>query len=246
MMLKSLIASGLLSLGMGLAVAAPVEPTAIWYDGLSKIQGTFKFVQIASPGGLWLEQEVAEGKVKARQVAINEVPETLRIKISSAKLTFTLAGASTREASQDPSPGQRGQAPYHGHIRHYTELARGELSYSGLPGIGAEDGDKGEFSGKVEMTLQASYHSDPSDNGILQERIAGEMIWGPAAQSRNYADFSAVPLGAGDDDLGAMVNARLLRGGREIVVYTEWVNPTPPTGVLRERVRGAVRLVRAE
>ena len=241
------MAAGLLISG-GAAYAAPVNPQAMWFNGLDLVQGSFQFVQVASPGGLWLEDTLPDGHTRKTQISINETPALLREKLLNAKIELRVSpGSSIKTADQAPSPGPHGQPPFFGQLRHYDETARGTLVVQGLPGIGLIDGDAGEFQGAVDFTLSSSHHSDPSDVGVFQERFQGEMIWGAAAQSRNYADLSATKTALGgnaDPSAQVLANARLLRGGREIISYVEWIDPTPPAGVTERKVRGSVRLFR--
>ncbi len=242
MLRRSVWVAGFLGLSASLAQAEAVPPQALWMDGLQKIQGTFVFDTIASPGGLRQQDLFPGGKRVVTQVSLNELPADLRDSLKKAELQLTVEGPSQFEATQEPSPGPRGKLPFHGHLRHYHETAKGKIRYRGLPGIGNEQGDGGQFEGPVELQLVSESHSDASDFGIYSERQAGEFTWGAAAQSRITAELRAVPAGAAD---GAGVgNARLMRGGRELFVYFEVSRPSPVAGAETRQWIGSVRLVR--
>lgn len=245
-----MVVSALLVLTLGASGAARAEavaPQAIWHDGLSVIQGKFQFVQVSSPGGLWIKDSIQGAREPLyTQVSMNELPGELQAKLKNAEIKLQIVGSTDSQAEQSVAPGQRGQPPYHGHLRRYEETGRGVLTIQGLPGIGLAENDRGEFSGEVDFSLESQNHSDPSDIGIFEERFKQEMTWGPAAQLRNYADLRAHRHGATEDDSLAMpmANARLLRGGREIIAYIEWTSPNPPAGISRRVYQGSVRLYR--
>lgn len=228
------------------AFAGNVEPKAMWYNGLTQIGGTYQYVQIESPGGLWQEDRILNAKSEMKQVSINELPAALKEKLLKAEIQILDIKQTSIEANQKASPGPRGQAPYHGMLRTYEEHATGSLVIHNIPGIGLMDQDAGEFQGKATLELVMGNHSDPSDAGILSERLAGEMIWGSAAQMRNYATLEGFKAGGVQDDPAAhvMANARLLRGGQEIVAYVEWTQKTGKAERPEIIYRGAIRLAR--
>jgi hypothetical protein len=226
-----------------------VDPRKIWPAGLEQLAGRYIFVQVASPGGLWESVLTAEGRSTRRQVSIHEVPPALREKLQNAEIVIgELNTPTAKEADSRLSPSKRGQ------LRFYTETAQGTLTMRGLPGIGGEDEDTGDYSGPVEFALEHQSHSNPSVTGVLQLRQQQEMTWGVAVV--DYAMLSAIApapkepaTGKGPQAQGqehregppVITNARVLRSGVEIFSYVEWKETTPEG----ERViRGSVRLAK--
>jgi hypothetical protein len=237
-----------------------VNPSSIWPAGLATLAGKYVFVQVASPGGLWLNP--ARGP--ARQVSINEVPPALRSRLLKAEITISdLKLPTVVEASERQSPTRRGN------LRGYDEATEGRLVLRNLPGIGGDDEDRGDFSGRVEFALEHMSHSNPSVAGVLLQRIQQEMTWGAA--TLDFATLMAVPLpperpagaaaaavpagGSGAaqrrpatpaaqeefDPLPVIANARVLRSGIEIIALVKWRDPAS-----RGLYHGSVRLARAD
>jgi hypothetical protein len=237
-----------------------VEPKTIWPASLERYVGRYAFAQVASPGGLWEKG----GGQPPRQVSINEVPATLREKLTHAEIVISdLKLPATIQASQRTSPSGRGK------LRYYSETVAGKLVLRNLPGISGQDVDTGTFSGPVVFHLDHQSHSNPSVTGVFKQRMDQEPTWGAA--TLDSADLSAVslatpaakpgsppspgtkppvkapamakPNAADEDDEGEAViqNARVLRSGMEIFAYVEW-SGTGPRGP--RRYQGAVRLVK--
>ncbi len=232
--------------GMPLAQAESLNGKVVWYHGLTETQGTYVYGQVATPGGLWREDQFPGGKIETTQVTLNDLPTDLQASIRAARLEFKIQEATLKtEADQVKAPGPRGQTPYLGHIRTFNQTAEGTLKMNGLPGVGGTSGDSGKFEGKVEIELRALLHTDPSDVGIFTERNQAERVWGVAAQTRNFADLLAHSGDASKDDF-ALLNARMLRGGQEIVTYYEQTTKSPVEGASARRYFGALRLVRVK
>lgn len=246
---KNQVAGWVMLAALSLAPVAQAESLnskVVWYSGLTESQGTYVYGQVATPGGLWREDQFPDGKVRAAQVTINDLPADLQKEVREARLEFKIQEATLKtEADQAKAPGPRGQAPYLGHIRTFSQTAEGTLKMSGLPGVGGTIEDGGKFDGKVEIELRAILHTDPSDVGIFTERNQGETVWGVAAQTRNFADLLAHSEDAAKDDF-ALLNARMLRGGQEIVTYYEQKTKSPVEGATARRYYGALRLVRVK
>jgi hypothetical protein len=246
-----------------------VPPKDIWPAGLERLQGTYVFVQVASPGGLWESYSPTDGASTRKQVSINELPAAFREKLLDAELTISDVKLPTEiDASQKESPSKRGM------LRYYDENATGKLRLRNLPGIGGDGEDKGAYNGPVEFHLNHQSHSNPSAVGIFQQRMNQEPTWGAAAI--DYADLEAVAIpldkpdgltpkspngekgkpaapkpGAQgkegeqpDHEVPAVIgNARVLRYGMEIIVFVEWLEENEKG---RRQINGAVRLFRKD
>jgi len=237
----------------GAAVSERTDPAAVWPVSLARLAGRYVFVQVATPGGLWETVRTPEAAT-VRQVSLNEIPAALRERLQKAEVVISdLKLPSSVEASMRTSPSKRGS------LRFYSETAMGKLSYKGLPGIGGQDQDPGEFSGQVMFRLDHQSHSNPSPTGVLFVRQREEATWGVAII--DYGDLNATtipepeapepPNGAAKkgepaekhdhEGIPVMANARILRTGGEIFSYFEW---TEPTAEGERVIRGCVRLVR--
>jgi hypothetical protein len=170
--------------------ASQKPPKEIWPAGLASIAGHYIFVQVASPGGFW-----NRGRGAARQASINEVPAAFREKLFGAYLDILDIQTPTEiEASEHESPAKRGM------IRRYTEHGRGRLVIHGLPGIGMDAEDKGEYSGPAEFSIDHAMHSNPTVAGVLRTRIMEEGTWGTAVLDFAHLGAVAIPTGSSLND----------------------------------------------
>lgn len=196
------------------------DPKAIWPAGLEKLAGRYVFVQVASPGGLWDDYQ-EEGKMMSlrRQVSINELPASLKDRLTRAEIVISdLTLPSDVEAMERESPSKRGK------LRFYEETTKGRLVLKNLPGIGSEGMDRGEYTGPALFTLEHQGHSNPSVVGVLNQRQQQESTWGAA--TLDFATLEATPLNAngepGEETPSVIGNARILRSGIEIFAFVEW------------------------
>jgi len=207
------------------------DPKAIWPADLARVAGTYRYAQVASPGGFWVSGEGTQ----QTQASINEVPAGLRSQLLQAEVIIAdLKLPGTVSAQERLSPSKRGK------LRFYTEAAIGRLAMKGLPGVSGGAEDRGAFAGPVQFQIDHSSHSNPSVSGILTLRQQQERTWGVATV--DYADLTATPLLpnglAPEDGSAAMMNARILRSGVEIFAYIEWEERG-------KRYVGSVRLQKA-
>lgn len=252
----SLAAAGLLA-GASSAQGKPGEVPAdeelrrrVWPVALADLQGEFRFVQVASPGGLWLRLRKAQGGT-VRQISLHEAPAEFRKKLEGAVLELrNVQRVGPIEVSDERSPSGRGT------IRRYTENGSGSLVLKGIPGIGGESGDSGEHTGPVELELSHTSHSNPSPSGIFRLRLSQEPTWGAA--TIDYADLVAVaPPSARrqpaslqqpgqEEDAEPLIvvgNARVMRSGYEIFAFVQWLKEERDQLV---DIVGAVRLLRSD
>lgn len=214
---------------------AVADPRTLWPAGLERIAGRYRFAQVASPGGLWMET----GKEK-RQVSLHELSPAMQERLKSAEIVIAeLKLPSVVEASQRLSPAKRGM------LRYYSESAPGKLTLKGLPGVGGEQDDKGEYEGPVLFTVEHASHSNPSVAGVLNQRRQQETTWGAA--TLDFADLGATPVPAEGGEPGEEVhavvgNARILRSGVEIFAFVNWTERTDDG--TEKRYTGSVRLER--
>lgn len=160
---------------------------AIWPAGLQRIAGRYVFSQVASPGGLWESVSNPQGQLKLRQVSLNEVPTAFRQRLTTSEIVISDLQLPTQiEAAQRESPSKRG------HLRFYSETSIARVTVKNLPGMAGREGDLGNFSGRVLLRLEHQSHSNPSVNGVLQQRLQGERTWGAA--TLDYADLTASTL----------------------------------------------------
>jgi len=219
-------------------VAAPaaVDPQKIWPASLERIAGRFVYAQVASPGGLWatFTPPNEQGEI-TRQVSLWDAPAELRDKLRQAEIVISgLKKPGKIEASERVSPSKRGL------MRFYSETAEGTLTLRNIPGIGGAHNDAGEHQGPVVFELEHQAHSNPSVFGIQQIRDQQEPTWGVGAL--DYADLRASAPATADDPEGpppVIGNARVLRGGLEIICYVDW---TQQDGTRERRYRGSIRL----
>jgi hypothetical protein len=223
------------------ATAKPT-PEQVWPASLARIAGKYRFIQVASPGGLW-QRTLANGKLETQQVSMSQLPKGLREQLESAELQILdLQAPGEVEASMKKSPGTGGM------IRHYTEEARGKLVMRGLPGIGMVQGDAGEYTGEVVFGLEHTSLSNPSVRGITYTRSKTEPTWGVATV--DYAEFTAMKPPKKDQD-GAdpdfpVFNARILRSGLEIFAFIQWADPEGQRNGTQREIWGSVRLLRED
>ena len=224
------------------AEAGKPRPEEIWPAGLQGLAGDYFYAGVASPGGLWKATTAAgSGARMRRQVSVDDLSAAAREKLTHAQITISDIQLPTQiEASQRVSPSKRGM------LRFYDESAVGSLVMRNLPGIGAEDEDRGDFSGRVLFSLTHNSHSNPSASGSFKIRQREEPTWGVAAL--DSADLSATPhSGEGKQDEDAheaapiIGNARILRSGWEIFAFVEWTDKDA-TG--EHSYSGSVRLLR--
>jgi hypothetical protein len=248
-------ATALLSLSLALPLAAAAEPVPppdappmpappapeqIWQAGLARIAGNYRFVQIASPGGLW-QKTVTAGKEDVQQLSLSQLPKALREQLQKAEIEILdLQTPTTVKASSEKSPGVGGM------LRHYSEDTPGRLVMRGLPGIGSVDGDSGNFSGGVIFGLDHTSLSTPSVPGVLFTRAKTEATWGAA--TLDYAELIAqkpLPKGQEDGDPQYPIfNARILRSGVEIFAFFQWTDPEAKKKGTQREIWGTVRLLR--
>ncbi|MFN3650653.1 MAG: hypothetical protein ACK47B_13845 [Armatimonadota bacterium] len=164
----------------------PMDPSTVWPVSLKRLAGTYRFDQVASPGGFWETREDREGRSVRSQIAITNLPPQLRRKLEQAEIVIKDLEPSRIEAFERESPSKRGL------LRYYTETARGTLQLKNLPGIGAQWGDDGVYSGPAQFVLDHQSHSNPSPSGVFQTRQYQERTWGAA--TLDYADLVAYPI----------------------------------------------------
>jgi hypothetical protein len=170
--------------------ASQKPPKEIWPAGLADIAGHYIYVQVASPGGLW-----NRSRGEARQASINEVPAAFREKLLGAYIDILDLQTPTEiEASEYESPTKRGM------IRRYTETGKARLVIHGLPGIGMDPEDKGEYKGPAEISIDHAMHSNPSVTGVLKTRTMEEGTWGTAILDFAHLGAFATPTGASPTD----------------------------------------------
>ncbi len=212
------------------------DPRSIWPAGLEQIAGRYVFLQVASPGGFWDRIEPKEGRTEMRQLSINEVPAELREKLTHAELILSDLKTPTRvEAEERTSPSGRGK------LRYYDEHADGRLVMKGLPGIGGNTDDPGEYSGPVSFSLSHQSHSNPSVSGIFQLRVQQEPTWGAATIDAAELSAETPPAKPGEEGRLVIGNARILRSGTELFAFTEWSFQDDRA---QHHIVGSVRLVR--
>jgi hypothetical protein len=217
------------------AKAPMVDPKSIWQAGLEKLVGRYTFVQVASPGGLWER----DGQGGARQIAFPDSPKELQDILGKGEIVISdLAKPTEVSAEERLSPSGRGK------LRFYHEEGKGKLTLKNLPGIGGAEGDKGQFTGAVNLAIDHQSHSNPSIAGVLEQRKRQEPTWGAAAL--DYADFHVyLPSADGkenDEAPPVIGNARILRSGVEIFAFIEWQGKGP-RGL--RIYQGCVRLAKA-
>lgn len=223
------------------AEAGKPRPEQIWPAGLQGLAGHYAYARVASPGGLWKATTVGSGERMRRQISVDDLPAAAREKLTQAQITISDIQLPTEiEASERVSPSKRGM------LRFYEESAVGSLSIRNLPGIGGEDEDRGDFSGRALFSLTHNSHSNPSASGLFKIRQREEPTWGAAAL--DSADLSATVHSRdakqnehaheGPPIIG---NARILRSGWEIFAFVEW---TDKDAAGEHSYFGAVRLLR--
>jgi hypothetical protein len=220
----------------------PPAPEQIWQAGLARIAGKYRFIQIASPGGLW-QKTVANGKEDLQQLSLSQLPKALREQLQKAEIQLLdLQTPTTVKASSEKSPGVGGM------LRHYSEETAGRLVMRGLPGIGSTGGDSGNFGGEVIFAIDHTSLSNPSVPGVLFTRAQTEATWGVA--TLDYAELIAqkpLPKGQEDGDPEYPIfNARILRSGVEIFAFFQWTDPEAKKKGTHREIWGTVRLLRAE
>jgi hypothetical protein len=219
-----------------------VDPKRIWPTSLTEMAGTYKFLQVGSPGGLWeylTPSELGQPR-KYRQVSINELPEAFRERLLKAEVVISdIQEPSEVSANERLSPAQRGQ------LRFYREEAPATVAVRFIPGIAGTDEQPDEFQGRVMLRLEHQSHSNPSISGLLHQRQRQEQTWGVATM--DYADltaFTVPPEGADpDEEDGGLVitNARVMRGGMDIFAFVEWIDTSDGS---HRAYYGSIRLVR--
>lgn len=221
----------------------PPSPEQIWPAGLTRIAGTYRFIQIASPGGLWQKTSTG-GKVDTQQISLSQLPKPLREQLQKAEIQIlNLETPTTIKASSEKSPGMGGM------LRQYAEETPGRLVMRGLPGIGSTEGDTGNFSGMVIFGMDHSSLTNPSVPGVLFTRAQTEATWGVA--TLDYGELVAQkPLVKGQPEDAEpdypIFNARILRSGKEIFAFFQWTDPEMKKKGNFRQIWGTVRLLRAE
>lgn len=212
------------------------DPKTIWEGGLEKLAGTYRFVQVASPGGLWERTSDKDGKAKVRQLSINEAPAALREQILKSEIVISdLVTPTQKQSDARVSPSGRGV------LRFYAETTTGKLTMKGLPGVGLDSEMGREFTGPVTFALEHQSHSNPSVSGILLLRGQTESTWGAAT-----IDFATLTAGTAPpannpeaDGMVVIANARSLRSAIEIFSYVEW---RIGEGIQEVLITGSIRL----
>jgi hypothetical protein len=219
---------------------AKVTPEQVWPASLTRMAGKYRFVQVASPGGLW-QKTLSGGKEEVQQVSMSQLPSSLRERIEKAEIQILeLQMPTTVNASMEKSPGVGGM------LRHYTEEARGRLVMRGVPGIGSREGDSGEYDGEVVFGIDHTSLTNPTVPGVWITRFNTEMTWGAA--TLDYAELTAQkPAKKGEEEAEPeypIFNARILRSGMEIFAFIQWLDPEAVQKGDRREIYGCVRLLR--
>jgi len=214
---------------------AKVDAQRIWPANLERIAGRYTFSQVASPGGLWERGAGPDGVEVRRQVSINEVPAAFRDKLLNAEVVISDLKSPRRvEASERLSPSKRGM------LRFYEEEGLGSVVVRNIPGINGQD-EEHDYSGPVIFHLQHQSHSNPSVNGVLQQRGNEEATWGAATLDSATLTANTIPKDEKDEGDSIITNARILRSGVEIFAFVEW---TEKDETSRRLINGSIRLVR--
>jgi hypothetical protein len=217
-------------------------PEQVWQAGLTRMAGKYRFIQVASPGGLWRIRQTGD-KRERDQVSLSQLPQAFRETLEKAEiqiLDLQVPGEVSAQVGKSPGVG--------GMLRHYTEEARGKLVMRGLPGVADRERDTGEFSGEVVFGIDHTSLSNPTVPGVWLTRFRTEPTWGAA--TLDYADLTAMkvsPEAAEDADPEyPLFNSRILRSGLEIFAFVQWFDPSTGDGYAGDQYVGAVRLVRAD
>lgn len=212
-----------------------VDAQRIWPANLERITGRYTFIQVASPGGFWERASSPGGADTHRQISLNEVPAAFREKLLNAEVVISDLKTPRRvEAAERLSPSKRGM------LRFYDEEGMGNLVVRNLPGVSGEENAQ-DYSGPVVLHIQHQSHSNPSVNGIFQQRAHEEATWGAATLDSATLSANSIPANEKDEGLAVLTNARILRSGVEIFAYVEW---SEKDGAGSRLIYGSVRLVR--